>query len=186
MTGSSGEVEFAAKLVTGLKGFEKSWLQKIKGDSFGRSNVWALKRGTSSRTLVLTGPFDVVPVENYGSLQALAFDPLKLLPAAIARLKATGESPKALADFESGEFLPGRGLLDMKAGLAAGLAAIEAYHGDASLLFIAVADEEERSAGARAAASHVREVALAKASISSLSLILMRFPIRAMALRRGL
>ncbi len=159
VTGSHGEVEFAAKLVAGLKGFDKSWLQKIKGDSFGRSNVFALKRGTSSRTIVLTGHFDVVPVENYGTLQALAFDPVKLLPASIARLKATGENPKALADFESGDFLPGRGLLDMKAGLAAGLAAIEAYQGEASLLFIAVADEEERSAGARAAAALLAKVA---------------------------
>ena len=36
--------------------------------------------------------------------------------------------------------------------MAAGIAAIEAYTGEANLLFVAVADEEERSAGARAAA----------------------------------
>jgi arginine utilization protein RocB len=160
VTGSSGEVAFAVRLLESLKGFDKSWLQNIEGDSFGRSNVFALRRGRSPRTIVLTGHFDVVPVENYGALQALAFDPLKLLPAAITRLKATGENPKALADFESGEFLPGRGLLDMKAGLAAGLAAIEAYQGNSSLLFIAVADEEERSAGARAAAAQLAEIAM--------------------------
>ena len=44
--------------------------------------------------------------------------------------RRTGENPLALADFESGDFLPGRGLLDMKAGLAAGIAAMEAYAGD--------------------------------------------------------
>ncbi|MEO6608229.1 MAG: peptidase M20, partial [Aestuariivirga sp.] len=77
VTGSAGEVEFAARLLESLTGFDKSWLQKIAGDSFGRSNVFALKRGRSSRTIVLTGHFDVVPVENYGSLQGLAFDPLK-------------------------------------------------------------------------------------------------------------
>ena len=159
VTGSSGEVAFAARLLASLSGFDKAWAQKIEGDGFGRSNVFALKRGRSKRTIVLTGHFDVVPIENYGALQALAFDPLQLLPASIARLKATGENPKALADFESGDFLPGRGLLDMKAGLAAGLAAIEAYDGEASLLFIAVADEEERSAGARAAAAHLRQIA---------------------------
>jgi arginine utilization protein RocB len=162
VTGSSGEVEFAPLLIGCLRGFDKSWLQKIDGDSFGRSNVIALKRGRSSRTIVLTGHFDVVPISNYGALQGLAFDPLSLLPPTIARLKETGENPKALADFESGDFLPGRGLLDMKAGLAAGLAAIEAYQGEASLLFIAVADEEERSAGARAAVSHLRDTAQAE------------------------
>ena len=56
-----------------------------------------------------------------------------------------GRPNLALADFVSGDFLPGRGLLDMKAGLAAGIAAIEAYSGDANLLFIAVVDEEDRS-----------------------------------------
>ena len=39
----------------------------------------------------------------------------------------------------------------MKAGLAAGIAAMEAYRGEANLLFLAVSDEEDRSAGARAA-----------------------------------
>jgi arginine utilization protein RocB len=43
-----------------------------------------------------------------------------LAKAMIARLKARARVPLALADFESGDFLPGRGLLDMKAGLAAG------------------------------------------------------------------
>jgi arginine utilization protein RocB len=39
----------------------------------------------------------------------------------------------------------------MKAGLAAGLAAMETYSGEMTLLFLGVSDEEERSAGARAA-----------------------------------
>ncbi len=162
VTASSGEVEFAKRLVAELDGFDEAWAQKIEGDSFGRSNVFALKRGRSRNTVVLTGHFDVVPIENYGALQSLAFEPLALLPATIARLKQTGENPQALADFESGDFLPGRGLLDMKAGLAAGLAAMEEYGGEASLLFIGVADEEERSAGARLAAIHLPEIAAEK------------------------
>jgi arginine utilization protein RocB len=91
-------------------------------------------------------------VSDYGALEPLAFASEKLLPEIVARLRRTGENPLALADFESGAFLPGRGLLDMKAGLAAGIAAMEAYAGDATLLFLAVSDEEDRSAGARAAA----------------------------------
>ena len=126
------------------------WTSPIPNDA--RSNVFALKRGRSNRTIVLTGHFDVVPVNDYGALEPLAFSAERLLPEIVARLRRSGESPLALADFESGEFLPGRGLLDMKAGLAAGIAAMEAYTGDASLLFLGVADEEERSAGARAAA----------------------------------
>jgi len=159
VTGSADEAAFAPKLAQYLRHFDAAWTVPIPGDP--RSNVLALKRGRSRRTIVLTGHFDVVPVDDYGSLAPLAFSAERLLPEIVARLRRSGESPLALADFESGEFLPGRGLLDMKAGLAAGIAAMEAYAGDASLLFLAVADEEERSAGARAAASTLAEVARA-------------------------
>ena len=150
VTGSADEAAFAARLEAYLAHFDAVWRAPIPGDR--RSNVFALKRGRSSRTIVLTGHFDVVPVSDYGALEPLAFAPENLLPEIIAKLRRTGENPSALADFESGEFLPGRGLFDRKAGLAAGLAAMEAYRGEATLLFLAVADEEERSAGARAAA----------------------------------
>lgn len=157
VTGTAEEAGFAAKLAQVLHHFDKAWTAPIPGDP--RSNVFALKRGRARRTIVLTGHFDVVPVNDYGALQPLAFSAERLLPEIVARLRRTGENPLALADFESGEFLPGRGLLDMKAGLAAGIAAMEAYAGDASLLFLGVADEEERSAGARAAATMLSAVA---------------------------
>ena len=150
VTGSADEAAFAAKLAQYLHHLDKVWTSPIPGDP--RSNVFALKRGRGRRTIVLTGHFDVVPVGDYGALEPLAFSAERLLPEIVARLRRSGENPLALADFESGEFLPGRGLLDMKAGLAAGIAAMEAYTGDANLLFLAVSDEEERSAGARAAA----------------------------------
>lgn len=151
VTGSREEASLAGMLLDMLGHFDRAWTAPVAGDVAERHIVFALKRGRSRRTIVLTGHFDVVPVDDYGELKPLAFAPDALLPAIVARLRQTGENPLALADFESGAFLPGRGLLDMKAGLAAGLAAMEAYHGDASLLFVAVPDEEDRSAGARAA-----------------------------------
>lgn len=157
VTGSQDESAFAQKLSLFLSHFDRVWTEPIPGDH--RSNVFALKRGRSRRTIVLTGHFDVVPVSDYGALEPLAFSTERLLPEIVARLRRSGESPLALADFESGEFLPGRGLLDMKAGLAAGIAAMEAYRGEANLLFLAVADEEERSAGARAAVPLLPSVA---------------------------
>jgi arginine utilization protein RocB len=150
VTGSADEAAYAEKLARYLGHFDKVWTSPISGDP--RSNVFALKRGRGRRTIVLTGHFDVVPVSDYGALEPLAFSAERLLPEIVARLRRSGENPLALADFESGEFLPGRGLLDMKAGLAAGIAAMEAYTGDLNLLFLGVSDEEERSAGARAAA----------------------------------
>ena len=157
VTGSAEEAGFAQKLADHLSHFDKVWTSPIPGEAC--SNVFALKRGRGRRTIMLTGHYDVVPASDYGALEALAFTPERLLPEAIARLRRTGENPLALADLESGDFLPGRGLLDMKAGLAAGLAAMEAYQGDANLLFLAVADEEDRSAGARAAAPLLATIA---------------------------
>ena len=159
VTDSGDEAAVAHKLAIVLDHFDHVWTAAIPGDAAKRSNVFALKRGKGRRTIVLTGHFDVVPVEDYGALKPLAFLPEKLLPEMVARLRQTGENPVALADLESGEFLPGRGLLDMKAGLAAGIAAMEAYSGDANLLFVAVADEEDRSAGARAAVPMLPEIA---------------------------
>ncbi|HUR43533.1 MAG TPA: M20/M25/M40 family metallo-hydrolase [Aestuariivirga sp.] len=161
VTGTADEAAFAGKLKAFLSSFnfDRVWTEAIPGDSAGRSNVFALKRGKQTRTIVLTGHFDVVPVEDYGALKPLAFEAEKLLPELIARLRHSGENPLALADLESGDFLPGRGLLDMKAGLAAGLAAMESYRGDGTVLFIGVSDEEDRSAGARAAVPQMTMVA---------------------------
>ena len=158
ITGSPEEAALPARLAAKLE-FARVWVAPIAGDAAGRSNVIAIKPGRSRRAIVLTGHFDVVSVEDYGPLQHLAFSPEALREASILRLRETGENPLALADFESGDFLPGRGLLDMKAGLAAGLAAMEAYAGDLTLIFIGVADEEEKSAGARAAIPQLKQLA---------------------------
>ena len=158
VTGSADEAALPAKLLEQLR-FENTWIEPIPGDAANRSNIFALKRGRSRRTIVLTGHFDVVSIDDYGPLRELAFEPEALTAATITRLKQTGENPLALRDFESGDYLPGRGLLDMKAGLAAGIAAMEAYAGDATLLFIGVADEEEKSAGARAVIPQLKALA---------------------------
>ena len=156
VTGTPDETAFAHRLSERLKHFDAAWVSALPNDHFQRSNVFALRRGRSRKTIVLTGHFDTVTTEDYGVLANLALRPEELSRATIAELKASGRHPLAVADLETGDFLPGRGLLDMKAGLAAGLAAMEVWRGDASLLFLGVADEEERSAGARAAILQLR------------------------------
>ena len=132
-------------------------------DGSERANLIALVHGSGRRTVVLAGHFDTVPFDDYGALMPYACDPEFLLPLAIDRLKQTGEDAQALADFESGAYLPGRGLLDMKAGLAAGIAVLEAFAEDenrvGNILFVATPDEEDRSAGMRAAARMIPEIA---------------------------
>jgi arginine utilization protein RocB len=153
VTGSKGEAALPHLLVERLDHFDKAWVAAIPDDPFGRSNIFALKRGRSRRTIVLTGHFDTVSIDDYGALAELALDPERLAPAL---LKTLEQGSLAHVDLESDAFIPGRGLLDMKAGLAAGLAAMENYTGEATLLFLGVADEEERSAGARAAVPQLK------------------------------
>jgi arginine utilization protein RocB len=153
VTGSKGESALPHLLVERLGHFDKAWVAAIPDDPFGRSNIFALERGRSKRTIVLTGHFDTVSIDDYGALAELALDPERLAPAL---LKTLEQGSLAHADLERGAFIPGRGLLDMKAGLAAGLAAMEHYTGDVTLLFLGVADEEERSAGARAAVPQLK------------------------------
>ena len=73
VTGSAEEAAFAPRLAQYLSHFDKVWTAPIPGDA--RCNVFALKRGKARRTIVLTGHFDVVPVSDYGALEALAFSP---------------------------------------------------------------------------------------------------------------
>ncbi len=134
-------------------------LEPIPDDPYGRANVFALVRGSGPATVVLAGHYDVVSVANYGDLEPWAFDPEALLPRLRADLEA-GQGAAvtdtlALADLQSGDYLPGRGALDMKSGLAAGVAVLYRFAETAgragNLIFMTTPDEEATSRGMRAA-----------------------------------
>ncbi|GHD16974.1 M20/M25/M40 family metallo-hydrolase [Tianweitania populi] len=132
----------------------------------GRHCVAMLLRGSGRETLILTGHFDTVSIEDYGELRPLATQPDALAERLKLRLETaahTAAEQRAKADLASGDFMPGRGLLDMKAGLAAGLAVCADYAADqnrsGNLLFLAVPDEEVNSVGARAAAAMLPQIA---------------------------
>lgn len=166
VTHSPGELAFPDTLLSilgRLPYFQRNpqdlWAERIENDPLGRRNVYALVRGTGPDTVVLTGHYDVVAVSNYGPHADVAFDPQALLPRLIADLRVNARSEaerRALQDLESGDFLPGRGVLDMKAGLAAGMVALAGFAREerrrGNVLFVAVADEEVSSHGARWAA----------------------------------
>ncbi len=130
-----------------------------------RHCVVMLVRGEGRATIVLTGHYDTVSTDDYGDLAAMATDPEALRPALLKRLLETATTTaelRARTDFASGAFLPGRGLLDMKAGLAAGIAAAERFaatHSRGNILFLAVPDEEASSSGARRAAPELGAIA---------------------------
>jgi arginine utilization protein RocB len=120
-------------------------------------NVVAVVRGRGRRTLALGGHFDTVETTNYLDLKHLACKPDELKAALLADLESrplSATEARALEDFRSGDFIPGRGMLDMKSGVAAGIAVLERFSElpgrEGNLVLFATPDEERNSRGMRA------------------------------------
>jgi arginine utilization protein RocB len=128
-------------------------LEPVPDDPSERGVVIALVEANppTPDTVILAGHYDVVDTADFGSLEGLAFSPLEYT-AVLAEKGLEGEAGE---DLRSGDYLFGRGVMDMKSGLATEMALIaEASAGQlfrTNLLFIAVPDEEVGSAGMRAA-----------------------------------
>lgn len=128
----------------------ESWGLHRTGDHLGRSIVWALKRGRSNSVVILTGHYDAVEIECYGALKPYALDADALREKILART----DIPQELrAQAESPDWMFGRAVADMKGGLGVGLYEVLNLPADSEngVLFLAVCDEENLSAGARSA-----------------------------------
>lgn len=133
----------------------------IDGDPLGRTVAYGLVRGNGRRTVILTGHYDVVDTEEYGEFRKYAYDVEAWKNASGPELEGLLEmlTPEAREDFCSGEWLFGRGVNDMKGGLAVGLAVTGWFGGrvlegrglEGNILFLSVPDEEAYSAGMRGA-----------------------------------
>ena len=112
------------------------------------------------KTVLLIAHFDIVDIENYGPLKHLAYDPQALGRA----LKEIDLPPQAKADLNSGDFLFGRGIMDMKMGLALEMDMIRSFSENTSLFdvniaMLAVGDEENNNGGMRVGAMILEEAA---------------------------
>lgn len=120
-------------------------------DPLGRFSVVARLEGQkdeSKKTVIMIGHTDTVGISDYGDFKSLATKPEALIKA----LKTVTLSEEAKADLESGEWLFGRGILDMKCGVATIISLLEQLSQDVenlsgNIVFAAVGDEEGNSGG---------------------------------------
>lgn len=152
------------EILSAIPYFEKSPqnLQKIriKNDNLGRTFVSALfcSSRKSNKTVILLGHHDVVGVEGCGHLKELAFFPHKYT----LRVSELGLNQEAADDLHSGEWLFGRGVADMKHGIALGIELLrefsESDETEGNILFLSVPGEESNSEGMLGAIDHILEL----------------------------
>lgn len=126
-------------------------LQEINSIEIPRYNCISMVKGTkgsSNKTIILMGHFDTVGVDDFGSIKDYAFDPVKL-PEYLRTLNLDDEIHN---DIDSGDYMFGRGALDMKAGVAGHMYLVNYFSMhpeelDGNLICIAECDEEDNSTG---------------------------------------
>lgn len=123
-------------------------LDPVEGDLYQRKNAYAFLRGKSAATLVLLGHIDTVDTKDYGALETLALDPEQLT----LRQASLQQEERVPTDDE--KWLFGRGVVDMKGGVAVNIALIRRLAEQASqgtlpisIVVLATPDEENESAG---------------------------------------
>ncbi|MGI6177149.1 MAG: M20/M25/M40 family metallo-hydrolase [Eubacterium sp.] len=152
------EVKMAEKVYTTIAGLdyykkhpELVYYIPCEGDLLGRKIVVAEMRGEkapSDKTVVLIGHVDTVGISDYGPNKDLATKPAELIKA-LSKLKLSKEVTE---DLESGKYMFGRGLFDMKSGDAIIICVMDEISKDiknfeGNLVYAAVIDEEGNSAG---------------------------------------
>jgi arginine utilization protein RocB len=124
----------------------------LENDPCGRHFIAAFLRAArpSKKTVILTGHFDVVDTDVCGSLRLWAFDPAEYTK----RIGEIDLPEDVRKDLNSGSYLFGRGVSDMKTGVALDICLWEDYAArreelEFNVLLLLVPDEEGDSVGMR-------------------------------------
>ncbi|MGF9905347.1 M20/M25/M40 family metallo-hydrolase [Brevibacillus porteri] len=155
---TTGEIAVATHLYEHLKSFpyfqkhpDQLILSRTVNDEVERYNVLAFVRGTrepSAKTVILMGHTDTVGIEDYNHLKDKACHPTALMDA----LKNEPLPALVSEQLESGDWHFGRGVLDMKSGVASHVYLLKYYseHPEelaGNLMLLAECDEEDSSHG---------------------------------------
>ncbi|KZO00840.1 M20/M25/M40 family metallo-hydrolase [Pseudobacillus badius] len=130
------------------------WEQTAINDALNRKNVFAFVKGgiNAKQTIVYHAHIDTVGIEDFGALRPHAFDPDYLQ----SFFKGFEQDADVQADAQSGDWLFGRGSVDMQSGAAVHLANLLYFteHRDelpGNLLVMFNPDEESQHAGVKSA-----------------------------------
>src|SRR5699024_8713596 len=119
----------------------------------GRNALSGLYRtGETDRTIVRISHFDTVHTKEFSSRSRFSFSPRELTQ--LFRENMNDFSGEVKEDIQSGDYLFGRGTMDMKMGLALHIHLLEKAIQErwpVNLLLLTVPDEEVDSAGMRTA-----------------------------------
>ena len=128
------------------------FFEEINDDPNNRGAIAAfLNKGESNKTIIFVNHYDVVDTLDYGKYKNLAFKPEKLTE----KYKEIGIYNEIIDRFKNNdmpvELLFGRGVSDMKAGLALELIMLDYLSKDdeftGNIIFLSVPDEENTSLG---------------------------------------
>ena len=115
-----------------------------ESDLLERKVIWALRRGKTNKTVILSGHYDAIEIDSYGALKDFALKPDELKEL----LKNVDISNEAMEDMKSDDWYFGRAMADMKAGVAVNLyTVLSEINEDVNVLFTAVYDEETAAKG---------------------------------------
>lgn len=130
INGTVGEIDIADQIEAILRSFpyfaarpDLVWTQPLPNDAVGRKNVFAHIRGAgmesgSAKAVLLHCHMDTVGIDDFGELESIAHRPDELL-----RFFQSWEGDPAIRNQAlSGQWMFGRGALDMKSGIAVHLA----------------------------------------------------------------
>lgn len=161
INGTAGEVDIAEKVEQILRSFpyfqqhpEAVWTQALPHDHLGRKNVFARVKGTgnSKKTVIFHSHIDTVGIDDYGKQISMANNPKELL-----RFFSQWDGSQEVQEHaQSGDWMFGRGALDMKSGVAVHLSNLLYFSQhpdevDGEIIFMANPVEENQHTGVIAA-----------------------------------
>lgn len=131
-------------------------------DDLNRTFLCALYKSEkkTDKTIILIGHIDTADIENAGNFKDFILKPYEYTKILKENINLLDEESKE--DLLSGKYLFGRGIMDMKMGVAMEIATLEHYSKDenfeGNILMVTVPDEESNSKGLISALPFVNNI----------------------------